>query len=171
MFCCLTVPSNFLRNNSQYIFMEKCISKLSSKTIRLFFPEPHVLSSHMRLCSKASGRLQFTFASNHKQHKLHLTGGGLNKMATIFQTTFSNAFSWIKIVAFWWKFHWNLFPRVQLTTFQHWFRKWLGAGQATSHYLNQWWLILTMYRCVTLPKWVNRGVAWTKWPPSHGKHF
>ena len=27
---------------------------------------------------------------------------------------------------------------VQLTIFQHWFRQWLGADQATSHYLNQW---------------------------------
>ena len=25
--------------------------------------------------------------------------------------------------------------------FQHWFREWLGAVQATSHYLNQWWLV------------------------------
>ena len=39
------------------------------------------------------------------------------------------------------RFHWNLFPRVQLTIFHHWFRQWLGAGQVTSHYLNQWWLI------------------------------
>ena len=30
---------------------------------------------------------------------------------------------------------------VQLTIFQHWFRWWLGAVQATSHYLNQWWLV------------------------------
>ena len=52
------------------------------------------------------------------------------------------------------KFHWSLFPRVQLTIFQHWFRLWLGAVQATSHYLNQWWLV---YRriCVTQPQWVN----------------
>ena len=33
-----------------------------------------------------------------------------------------------------------MFPRVQLTIFQHWSRWWLGADQATSHYLNQWWL-------------------------------
>ena len=39
-----------------------------------------------------------------------------------------------------WKFHWSLFISVQLTIFQHWFRWWLGADQATSHYLNQWWL-------------------------------
>ena len=30
--------------------------------------------------------------------------------------------------------------KVQLTIFQHWFRWWLGADQATSHYLNQLWL-------------------------------
>ena len=39
------------------------------------------------------------------------------------------------------KCHWSLFLRVELTIFQHWFRWWLGAGQATSHYLNQWWLV------------------------------
>ena len=38
------------------------------------------------------------------------------------------------------KFHWSLFLRVQSTICQHWFKYWLGADQATSHYLNQWWL-------------------------------
>ena len=46
-----------------------------------------------------------------------------------------------KIYRFRVRFQWNLFPRVQLTISQHWFRWWLGAGQATSHYLNQWWLV------------------------------
>ena len=32
---------------------------------------------------------------------------------------------------------WSLFLGVQLTISQHWFRWWLGADQATSHYLNQ----------------------------------
>ena len=48
--------------------------------------------------------------------------------------------SWMKMLEFRLKFHWNLFIRVQLTMFKHWFRYWLGADQATSHYLNQWWL-------------------------------
>ena len=43
------------------------------------------------------------------------------------------------------KFHWSLFLRVQLTIFQHWFRQWPGADQATSHCLNQCWLV---YRCI-----------------------
>ena len=37
------------------------------------------------------------------------------QMAAIFQTTFSNGFSWLT-------FHWSLFLRVKLTIFQHWFR-------------------------------------------------
>ena len=57
------------------------------------------------------------------------------------QTTLSNAFSWIKMLEFRLRFHWSLFLRVQLTIIQHCFRQWLGAGQATSHYLNQWWLV------------------------------
>ena len=44
------------------------------------------------------------------------------QMDAISQTPFSNAFSWMKMFEFRLKFHWNLFPRVQLTIFQHWFR-------------------------------------------------
>ena len=38
-----------------------------------------------------------------------------NKVAAIFQTTFSNAFSWMKINKLRLRFHWNLFSRVQVT--------------------------------------------------------
>ena len=69
-----------------------------------------------------------------------LTHWGRDKMAANFQTPFSIALSWKKMFEFRLKFHWRLFLRVQLTIFQHWFRKWLGAVQAPSHYLNQWWL-------------------------------
>ena len=44
------------------------------------------------------------------------------QMDAISQTTFSNAFSWLKMFEFRLKFHWSLFLRVQLTIFQHWFR-------------------------------------------------
>ena len=46
----------------------------------------------------------------------------LDKMVAIFRTTFSNAFSWMKIFEFRVRFHWSLFLGVQLTIFQHWFR-------------------------------------------------
>ena len=41
-----------------------------------------------------------------------LTHWGRHKMTTIFQTKFSNASPWIKLVLFWSKFQWNLFPGV-----------------------------------------------------------
>ena len=39
-------------------------------------------------------------------------------MAAIFQTTFSNALSWMKMCWFRLIFHWSLFTRVKLTIFQ-----------------------------------------------------
>ena len=56
-----------------------------------------------------------------------LTPWGRDKMAGIFQTTFSNVFSWMKIFEFRLEFHWSLFVRFQLTINQHWSRSWLGA--------------------------------------------
>ena len=51
-----------------------------------------------------------------------LTHLPLDKMPAISQTTFSNAFSWMKNFVFWLKFHRSLFLRVQLTINQLWFR-------------------------------------------------
>ena len=72
------------------------------------------------------------------------------------QTTYSDAFSGIERCIFVCKFHWSLFLRCQLTLSHHWFRQWLNAKQATSCYLNQWWLSLMMHICVTRPRWVNK---------------
>ena len=74
-----------------------------------------------------------------------LTHWGREKTATVWQTMISNAFSWMKMYEFSLKFHWSLFLRFQSKIFQHWFTYWLGAVQATSHYLNQWWLV---YWCI-----------------------
>ena len=76
------------------------------------------------------------------------------KMTAIWQTTFSNTRVSVKKFVFWLKAQWNLFPRAQLTISHHLFRKWLGSDQATSHYLNQWWLPLLTHICVTRPGWV-----------------
>ena len=51
-----------------------------------------------------------------------LTHWGWHKMAAMFQATFSNAFSWMKMFKFRLRFHCSLFPRIKLTIFQHWFR-------------------------------------------------
>ena len=69
-----------------------------------------------------------------------ITHTPIDKMAAISQATFSDAFSRMKNFVFWLEFHWSLFLRVQSRGSQHWFRLWLGAEQATSHYLDQCWL-------------------------------
>ena len=58
---------------------------------------------------------------NKIQSCQRLTHLPLDKMVAISQTTFSNAFSWMKSFAFRFKFHWSLFQRVQSTINQHWF--------------------------------------------------
>ena len=51
-----------------------------------------------------------------------LTHWGRDRMEAISQTTFSSAFSWMKMFELESKFHWSSFLRVQLTIFHHWFR-------------------------------------------------
>ena len=57
---------------------------------------------------------------------------GWDKMADIFQTTFSNAFSWMKMLALCIQFDWSFFLKVQLTILEHWFilapRSWTNDG-------------------------------------------
>ena len=54
----------------------------------------------------------------------------LDKMAAISQTTFSTACSSMKMLEFWFKFHWGLFLAIQLTIFQH------RIGQSREIYSN-----------------------------------
>ena len=67
----------------------------------------------------------------------------------------------MKMCEFQLKFHWSLFPRVQSTIFQYWFRQWLGAKYASIHYLNQRWIRFLMHICITQPQWVNLSGAKT----------
>ena len=41
-----------------------------------------------------------------------------------------------------------MFPNLQLTISYIWFREWLGARGAISHYLNQWWPIVWWRICM-----------------------
>ena len=66
--------------------------------------------------------VQFTDANVCHSNSVESTHWGRDKMAAVSQTTLSNAFSWMKMLEFRLRFHWNLFLRVQLTIFQHWFR-------------------------------------------------
>ena len=55
-------------------------------------------------------------------HRMTLTHPPWTKWPPFWQTTFWNAFSWMKSFVFLLKFHWILFLMVQLIITQHWFR-------------------------------------------------
>ena len=76
------------------------------------------------ICSQTTKEMCELLSDSYPFHdnSPYLTHWGRDKMAAISQTTFSNAFSWMKMFKFRLRFHWSLFPRVQLTIFQHWFR-------------------------------------------------
>ena len=84
-----------------------------------------------------------------------LTHWGRDKMAAVFQTTFSIAFSWIKMYVFRLKFHWSLFLRVQLT----WSSIGSDNGLAPSRLQAIIWTnggyFTDAYICVARPQWVN----------------
>ena len=97
------------------------------------------------------------FPATRRANSLCLWGGNLthwgwDKMATIFQMTFWNAFSLMKMYEFWLKFHQSLFIRAQLTIFQPWFRP--GDKPLYEPIMVR----LPMHICITWPQWV-------KWNP------
>ena len=69
-----------------------------------------------------------------------LTHWGQDKMDAIYQTVYSNAFSWKKMYGFRLRLHWSLFLMFELTIFPYRLRQRVGAHQALSHKLNRWWL-------------------------------
>ena len=100
--------------------------------------------------------------------KIYLTHWGWDKIVAISQTTFSNAFSWMKIYEFRLRYHWSLFLGFALMIIQHWFRYWLGADQGTSHYMNQWWLVYwCIYASLGLNEFKRNTKKWghpLRWP-------
>ena len=85
--------------------------------------------------------LRFSVMTENKPQRYEiLTYWGRDWTAFIFQTTFSNTFSQMKMYEFRLQCLWSLSLRVHLAIFQRWLRYWLGTDQATSHYQNQRWL-------------------------------
>ena len=94
-----------------------------------FIPSLPVTTRERSLSTPQPGKSQCLQTSIMRRHKvIHWvyrfvkTHWGRDIMAAIFQTTFSNGFSWMKMFEFRLKFHWSLFLRVQLRISQHWFK-------------------------------------------------
>ena len=77
-------------------------------------------------------------------------------MDAISQTTFSNAFSWMKMFEYRLKFHWSLFLRVQLTISQPALVQIMAWRRPGDKPLSGPMMVrLPTHICVTRPQWVN----------------
>ena len=72
-----------------------------------------------------------------------------------FQMTFSNAFPLMKMYEFQLKFHWILFPGVQLTIFQHLVQIMAWRRPGDKPLSEPMMVCLLTHICVTRPHWVN----------------
>ena len=77
-------------------------------------PYSHALCSRVRLPPSGQDDTESVY--------LLLTHWDRDKMDVIPQAIYQNAVSLKKMFEFWFKFHWSLYIRVQITIFQHWFR-------------------------------------------------
>ena len=110
----------------QTLSLRKIRLKMSSAKCRPFCPGLNVITYWGRdYCN-----LDLAFVVS-RMCSCGLTHWGRDKMDVISQTTFSSAFSWMKMFEFRLKFHWSLFLRIQLTI----------AESSTRIKPIQWWPI------------------------------
>ena len=107
--------------NSNISIQENVFENDVCKMAAILFQPQYVNLSKFR-CSWMVNSLCPAVAGSKVSITSNLTHWGRDKMAAIFQTTFSKGFSWMKMYQFRLTFHWSLFLGVQLTIFQHWFR-------------------------------------------------
>ena len=85
-----------------------------------------------------------------------LTHWGRDKMTAVSQTTLSNAFSWMKMLAFRLRFHWSLFQRFQINDIPSWVQimAWRRSGDKP---LSEPMMVsLSTHICITRPQRVNK---------------
>ena len=107
------------RNNCKWCMFHTILIVLTCKNYHNTHLNRHYPAWSAEITSCASEQwLHITDTTLYVPEWSTLTQWGRDKMAAIFQTTFSNAFSWMKMFKFQLRFHWSLFQRVQLTIFQ-----------------------------------------------------
>ena len=78
-----------------------------------------------------------------------------DRMAAILQMVLSKPFVARKLLFLIPVSHSSVFSRVQSKIIQHWYRYWLGAEKAKSHYLNKWWPTSMTHMCASRPQCVD----------------
>ena len=77
-------------------------------------------------------------------------------MAAIFQTTFSDGFSWMKMYEFWQKFHWRLFARGPINNIPALVQIMAWRQSDDKPVSEPMMVSLLMHMSITRPQWVNK---------------
>ena len=116
----LAIWTTCISNNSILRHECKCGVHL---TIMPFNESKHFRQfHHMTACHEYPWHMEGMSSTFINVGSSSLTHWSRDKIATISQMTFSNAFSWTKIHEFRLRFHWILFLKFELIIFQQYFR-------------------------------------------------
>ena len=108
-------------SDTDFCFTSHCYTVIVTRYLGIIL---YVRTSNERRCYIVTSSL---IGSVHTQNDpwvptSQLTHWGRDKIDAISQTTYSNAFSWMKMNEFRLGFHWSLFLRFESTISHHWFR-------------------------------------------------
>ena len=120
--CLFITPSryNHYAELSEIIEHRICLSVIFCQLIPKISKDKNDKYEQLQCAKKLSSRSTHWPLGDADVTLTHWDRGGI--IIVISQPTFSNAFSRMSMLEFRLKFHWSLFLRVQLTTFQNWFR-------------------------------------------------
>ena len=155
---CLVEVMAWMSNNTVFMWINLLIHHMNSvpgkgfhldliwrvsSTLSLDYPDVSALWFFQNMTTQIYWKLNIKRFTGHwmspgdpqrSDYCVHPKQQGRHFADDIFKRIFLN-----KKIEFWLKFQWSLFLGVQLTITAHWFKYWLGAEWATSHYLNQCW--------------------------------
>ena len=131
LLCLIYMQLSFVHTYSLFVCSESYCNQASASAYSVLIGQCYVTCLSLRCHIPVMSPFQWINASityvyhmfcHLDRHVFFSTHWYWDKMAAIFQPSFSNAFSWMKMYEFRLRFYWSLFLRVQLTIFQHWFR-------------------------------------------------
>ena len=99
---------------------------------------------------------EFIYVRDNKTFvNLILTHWGQDKLAAIFQTTISNAFSWTKMLGFRLKFHWSFFPKGRINNIPSLVQIMAWRRPGDKPLPEPMMVRLPTHICVARPQWVK----------------
>ena len=115
---CWNIVNWTLRNKLHWNFNRNSNIFIQENALRNVVCEMASILSRLQCVNNPRPSVSNTYAS-YDVWTPELQHSRRDKLAAIFQTPFSNAFSWRKHINFDYIYHWTLFPETGLVIFQH----------------------------------------------------